>query len=137
RGDMAGEHEGRAEVPSPPLGGEERVREKEGGSEITPRELQAWLDSGRQVRLLDVRTPVEHRICRIEGAELIPLQELPRRVGEVPGTEGDEVIVPFCHHGHRSARATAFLRDRGYRAVNLAGGIDRWSAEVDPSVPRY
>ncbi len=58
-------------------------------------------------------------------------------MGEVEPTEGEEVIVPFCHHGQRSARATEILRGHGYRAVNLAGGIDRWSAEVDPAVPRY
>ncbi len=106
-------------------------------AEIEPRELHEWLAEGRPVRVLDVRTPVEHRICRLEGSTLIPLQELPGRLDEIEATDGDEVIVALCHTGQRSAQATAFLRQEGYRALNLAGGIDRWSTEVDPSVPRY
>ena len=148
QGESVGQNEGRAGVPSPPPGGEERVREKEGGFETTagelpfeirPRELQRWLAEGRPVRLLDVRTPMESRICRLEGSTLVPLQELPRRVGELEGAggDGDQITVAYCHHGTRSAQAVGFLRGRGIPAVNLGGGIDRWSLEVDPSVPRY
>jgi adenylyltransferase/sulfurtransferase len=106
--------------------------------EIRPAELQRWLAEGRTVRLLDVRTPMEHQICRLEGSVLIPLQELPRRAAELEGTgAGSEVTVAYCHHGTRSAQAVGFLRSRGVQAVNLGGGIERWSLEVDPSVPRY
>jgi sulfur-carrier protein adenylyltransferase/sulfurtransferase len=109
--------------------------------EIEPSELHRWLAEGRPVRLLDVRTPMESQICRLEGSVLIPLQELPRRVGELEGA-GDggapeAPIVAYCHHGIRSAQAVGFLRGRGLPAVNLAGGIERWSLEVDPGVPRY
>jgi rhodanese-related sulfurtransferase len=51
--------------------------------------------------------------------------------------DGEEVTVAYCHTGTRSAQAVGFLRSRGVQAVNLGGGIDRWSLEVDPSVPRY
>ena len=106
--------------------------------EIRPRELQRWLAEGRAVRLLDVRTPMEHQICRLEGSVLIPLQELPRRAAELEGAgDGSEVTVAYCHHGTRSAQAVGLLRSRGVQAVNLGGGIDRWSLEVDPSIPRY
>ena len=103
--------------------------------QVGVRELERWLEEGREMTLLDVRTPVEWEIARIEGSTLIPLQELPERVGEVGNGEG--IVVSICHHGQRSARATALLRDRGLSAVNLAGGIDAWSREVDPDVPRY
>jgi adenylyltransferase/sulfurtransferase len=106
--------------------------------QITAPELARWLEEGRPVRVLDVRTPMEHRICRLEGATLVPLQELPRRFGELGAPDGSgEIVVSLCHHGARSAQATAFLRGHGFAAVNLAGGIDAWSREVDPSVPRY
>jgi adenylyltransferase/sulfurtransferase len=106
--------------------------------EIEPSELHRWLAKGRPVRLLDVRTPMESQICRLEGSTLIPLQELPRRVAELEAAgDGEEVTVAYCHTGTRSAQAVGFLRSRGVQAVNLGGGIERWSLEVDPSVPRY
>ena len=127
---------------------EEAAEEREGEQEwesdrslpfqIPAAELARWLEAGRPVRLLDVRTPVEHRICRIEGSTFIPLQELAHRFEELGPPDGSgEIVVSVCHHGPRSAQATAFLRGHGYRAVNLAGGIDAWSRDVDPSVPRY
>lgn len=109
--------------------------------QIGVRELDRWLDDDRNVTLLDVRTPMEADICRLEGSVLIPLHELPRRVQEVEreaGSDGDgRVVVAYCHHGFRSAQAVQLLRSRGIDAVNLGGGIDAWSVEVDPSVPRY
>jgi adenylyltransferase/sulfurtransferase len=103
--------------------------------EVDIDELQAWRQSGREVALLDVRGPVEHSIAHVEGAKLVPMQELPARVGEL-----DPALpwVVFCHHGPRSLHATQWLRAQGFpRVVSLAGGIDAWSREVDPSVPRY
>jgi sulfur-carrier protein adenylyltransferase/sulfurtransferase len=104
-------------------------------SELAPRELKRWLDEGREVVLLDVRNPYEHQLCRLPDCVLIPLHELPDRLGEL---DSEATIVAYCHGGMRSEQAVGFLRDQGFRhAVNLAGGIDAWSLEVDPSVPRY
>lgn len=102
--------------------------------EIAPAELAARLEADDLV-LLDVREPHEWEIARIPGARLIPLGELPGRLAELdPRAE----IVTQCHHGSRSLRALELLRAAGYQRVrNLAGGIDRWSREVDPGVARY
>jgi sulfur-carrier protein adenylyltransferase/sulfurtransferase len=105
--------------------------------EITPPELQGWLAEGKELILLDVRNPPEWQICRIDGANLLPLPELAERAGELAGHE-EKLIVAYCHGGVRSLRATEFLRAQGFgKTVSLAGGIDRWSREIDPSVPRY
>ncbi|HKI05034.1 MAG TPA: molybdopterin-synthase adenylyltransferase MoeB [Thermoanaerobaculia bacterium] len=103
--------------------------------EMSVAELKKWRDEGREHILLDVRNPPEWEIGRIEGAQLIPLGELQDRLGEI---DPAATIVAHCHHGARSAQAVRFLRQMGFsRAINLAGGIDAWSEEVDPSVPRY
>ena len=103
--------------------------------EISAPELKQWLDEGREITVLDVRNPPEWEISRIEGAQLIPLGELPDRLGEL---DPAATIVAHCHSGMRSARAVNFLRQMGFsRAINLAGGIDAWSVQVDPRVPRY
>ena len=81
------------------------------------------------------REPFEDRIAHFAGATLIPLGQLRAAVDQLPR---DRAIVAMCHHGTRSAQAARFLRDSGFSRVrNLVGGIDRWSAEVDSSVPRY
>ncbi len=103
--------------------------------EITPAELKARLNSGEKLVLVDVREPWEHEICRIEGARLVPLGTLAASLNTLP--DGDEVIC-YCHHGMRSLDAAAWLRFQGFeKAKSLAGGIERWSLEVDPNVPRY
>jgi rhodanese-related sulfurtransferase len=103
--------------------------------EITPAELKGRLDSGEKVVLVDVREPWEQEICRIEGARLVPLGALAASLNTLPGV--DEVIC-YCHHGMRSLDAAAWLRFQGFeKAKSLAGGIERWSLEVDPNVPRY
>jgi rhodanese-related sulfurtransferase len=106
--------------------------------QISPRELASKLTGPEESRpyLLDVRTPAEHRIASLPGAALIPLQELQRRAAELEELRGRKVVV-FCHHGGRSLSATNFLIQLGFDASSLAGGIDGWSATVDPSVPRY
>jgi molybdopterin/thiamine biosynthesis adenylyltransferase/rhodanese-related sulfurtransferase len=104
-------------------------------AELTPTELKAKLAAGWTPWVLDVREPWEYSTARIAGATLIPLGELAQRVDEVPR---DVDIVVYCHHGMRSARAVATLRHAGWsRAINLTGGIDRWSIDADPTVPRY
>mgnify|MGYP001815698110 CR=1 FL=1 len=102
---------------------------------ISVVELARLQDEGRGPKLLDVRTPREWQICRLQGAELLPLQELPGRWQEL---DPNQEIVVYCHHGHRSARAVDFLRRAGLERVrNLTGGIDAWSREIDPAVPLY
>src|SRR5262245_24761463 len=104
--------------------------------EITVRDLAQKLAAGEHVHLLDVRQPVETTLAALPGSQLIPLMELPRRVAEIP-TNGGAVVV-YCHHGGRSLMAANFLLGNGFRnVVSLAGGIDAWSREIDPTVPRY
>lgn len=87
--------------------------------------------------LLDCRTPDEHAIARIDGAVLIPMQELPGRLGEIERFRSTPIIV-HCHHGMRSLRVARWLREQGFdRASSMAGGIDAWSERIDPLVPRY
>lgn len=104
--------------------------------QITPKRLKTRLDTSTSPPLLlDVRESAEHAHCRIAGSILIPLQEIPSRLSELPL---DAEIIVYCHHGIRSMQAATFLSQRGYsRVCNLLGGIDAWSSEVDPSVSRY
>jgi sulfur-carrier protein adenylyltransferase/sulfurtransferase len=103
-------------------------------AEIAPSELAARLDQGEPLTLLDVREESEWRIGRIEGAALVPLRQVPESVTRIPR---DREVVVYCHHGSRSRTAAEHLASQGFRVSNLTGGIDRWSREVDPSVPRY
>ena len=103
--------------------------------DIEPIEVQKLLDAGKKITILDVRNPPEYEIARIDGAILIPLPELQDRLGELDSREN---IVVHCHHGPRSTRAVNLLRKFGFtKAKNLKGGIDQWSLDVDPDVPRY
>lgn len=103
--------------------------------EITPRELSKRLRRGDAIDLIDVREPYEWRIARIDGARLIPLGRIGASVAELTG---DRDIVLYCHHGMRSLAAGEQLVAQGFdRVWNLSGGIERWSEEVDASVPTY
>jgi adenylyltransferase/sulfurtransferase len=103
---------------------------------ITPQQLKARLAAKEKFRLIDVREMDEWAFNRIEGAELIPLSQFQQRGLEELAP--DEEIVIYCHHGIRSAKAQGFLKAQGYENVlNLVGGIDAWSTQADPSVPRY
>jgi rhodanese-related sulfurtransferase len=103
--------------------------------EIDPLSLAARLKSDIPPAILDVREPWEVEIASVQGAVNIPLGEITRRVAEVPK---DKPLAVMCHHGGRSAQATAWLRSQGYgNAMNLVGGIDAWARLADPSVPRY
>lgn len=102
---------------------------------ITPRELKDRLDKGNKVFILDVREPWEYSMAKIEGSVLIPLGTLPQSLDQL---DRDAEIVAHCHHGMRSADAVGFLHQQGFKSVkNLVGGIDAWSIQVDPTVPRY
>jgi adenylyltransferase/sulfurtransferase len=106
------------------------------GPEITAEELKAELhEKGGDLVLIDVREPHEWEIARIEGAMLIPLNQLPERLGEL---DGHSEIVTHCHHGARSMKALEILKGAGFNKVrSLAGGIDAWAERVEPGLARY
>lgn len=106
--------------------------------EITVGDLAVRLEAGEPTLLIDVRNPWEREICALPASVPIPLHELPERGGEIRAPEG-ALIVAYCHHGVRSLQAAMFLaREFGIEGVvSMAGGIDAWSREVDPTVPRY
>jgi adenylyltransferase/sulfurtransferase len=103
--------------------------------QIEPREVKQRLDRGDKLLLVDVREQWEFDACRIEGAKLVPLRTLPSNLAAFDGAED---VVVYCHHGMRSLDAAAFLRSQGVeKARSMSGGIERWSTEIDPAVPRY
>ncbi len=105
--------------------------------EIEPAEVARMLREQEDFVLLDCRTAEEHETAHISGAMLIPLQELSVRLGELRLHE-ERLIVVHCHKGKRSMTVTAVLRELGFENVrSMAGGIDRWSAEIDANVPKY
>jgi rhodanese-related sulfurtransferase len=105
--------------------------------QITVHQLAEKLAAGEPVYLLDVRQPEEHAIAALPDSTLIPLGELPGRIGDVNPRAGALVVV-YCHHGIRSLTGTHLLQQAGFEpAASLAGGIDAWSRLVDPAVPRY
>ncbi len=104
---------------------------------MTPHELATKLRTPKRPRLLDVRQPDEHAFVALPNSTLIPLGELPQRIDEIETWRSDEVVV-YCHHGIRSAQAVAQLRAAGFLNVhNLVGGIDSWTNDVEPTLPRY
>ncbi len=104
--------------------------------QIDARALADLIAGGAAVYLIDVREPWEHELAALPGSVLVPLGELGERAGELAPPPG-ATVVAYCHHGVRSLSAAAILAERGIDAASLAGGIDRWSREIDPRVPRY
>jgi len=103
--------------------------------EVSPQEVKQRLDRGEKFLFVDVREPWEYETTRIEGSKLIPMREIPTNLAEL---ESAEDVILFCHHGMRSLDAAAWLRSQGVEAArSMTGGIDRWSTEIDPRVPRY
>jgi len=108
---------------------------------ISPRELKQKLDSGESLILLDVREPHERAFCSISAPA--PILDLHIPMGAVPSRlddfqNRDEMLVIYCHHGVRSMVVAEWLAKRVQRSIgNLDGGIDAWSRQVDPQVPRY
>jgi adenylyltransferase/sulfurtransferase len=104
--------------------------------EVSVEETQKLLNSApADTHLIDVREPYEFEICAIPGAELIPMRQIPERLGDLPR---EKHLLIQCHHGGRSLRVTEYLRAQGFaRVSNVAGGIEAWAEQIDPSLRRY
>lgn len=102
--------------------------------DISPNELKARLDRHEPLVLLDVREDWETALCRLENAVHISIEEIEFRTTELD--PADDIVV-YCHHGVRSAAVANFLRQQGFNAVNLAGGLDQWAQTIDPKMKRY
>ena len=104
--------------------------------EITPQTFAQQRQQPDAPLLLDVREPWEYDLCKIPGAKLIPLGTIPANLNTL--LDVDDEVICYCHHGMRSLDAAVWLRQQGVEnAKSMAGGIERWSADVDPGVPRY
>jgi rhodanese-related sulfurtransferase len=103
-------------------------------SDIAPQDLKTRLDRKDPVVLLDVREDWETALCRLDNATHIPIEEIEFRTAELD--PADEIVV-YCHHGIRSAAVAGFLRQQGFKAVNLEGGLDQWAQAIDPKMKRY
>ena len=104
---------------------------------IDVRSVKDLQDSGEDFLLLDCREPPEHALVRIEGAKLIPMQEIAGRLAELEPHRHKRIVV-HCHHGGRSLKVTMWLRGQGFtQAQNMTGGIEAWALLVDTSLPRY
>ncbi len=119
--------------------GEEDLGEAEidDDTRITPRAAKKRIERGEELFILDVREPIEYQMSHLPKTLLIPMGTLPARVAELDAQRDSEIVV-LCHHGIRSQMVSGWLRRQGFKKVkNLEGGIDRWSAEADPTIPRY
>jgi rhodanese-related sulfurtransferase len=111
-----------------------RSEELEKDLEINVRETAELLKAGK-IKLLDVRTPEEYAIARVEGSVLVD-QNLAQEIMQTWPKE--TAIVTICHHGVRSLDAAAYLRGHGFvNTRSMSGGIDRWSMEIDSAIPQY
>ncbi|MCC9602698.1 rhodanese [Stieleria sp. JC731] len=105
--------------------------------EIDVQTVQDLRQSDEEFLLLDVRQPEEYSVAKIEGSVLIPMGEILERISELESHKDSRIVVQ-CHHGGRSMQVTQALRSRGFdKTQNMAGGIDAWSLQIDPEVPRY
>lgn len=109
--------------------------------QVRPADLPGWLKSqgGATPVVLDVREPWEQQTAQVKAdgfsVVAIPMNQLPARLGEL---DPSLAVACLCHHGARSQRVALFLAQNGFgRVANVAGGIEAWSRELDPAVPRY
>ena len=106
--------------------------------EITPQEAKQRLSDPNTAFLVDVREPEEFSAARIAEAYLIPMRDIPAELQWLDGIAESRTLLILCHHGVRSLQVAAWLREKGIDdCYSIAGGIDRWSREVDGSVPLY
>lgn len=103
---------------------------------ITPQEVHEIIQrDAANILLLDVRTPEEYnsQTGHLKDAILIPVQELEQRINELESHK-EKTIIAICRSGNRSGKATTLLNDRGFRAVNMVGGMIRWNEELRPTI---
>jgi len=106
--------------------------------ETTPQDIQRRIAAGERLLLVDVREPAEFQLASILGAELIPMRTVPAQLQHLEAAADDATLIVYCHHGVRSLNVVSWLREQGVSGCqSMAGGIDRWSLQIDPSVPRY
>lgn len=111
-------------------------------AQVRPSQLSEWLETVRahgEPMVLDVREPSELRVASVTvngfALRAIPMGVIPPRLDEL---DPNQPVACLCHHGVRSMQVASFLHARGFAHVaNIAGGINAWSAELDPSIPRY
>jgi rhodanese-related sulfurtransferase len=104
--------------------------------EITVSQAEALLASDHPPLLLDVREPWEFQTAHIQASVIIPMNEIPARAHQELDEEAP--ILVLCHHGSRSLSVANWLRGQGFnKAQSISGGIDAWSAIIDPTIPRY
>jgi rhodanese-related sulfurtransferase len=109
-----------------------------GPLEVTPQEVKQRRAAGEKIILIDVREPGEFQLARIQNAELIPMRSVPAELQRLEALADQGTLVVYCHHGVRSLNVVNWLREQGIAGCeSMAGGIDRWSREIDASVPRY
>jgi molybdopterin/thiamine biosynthesis adenylyltransferase/rhodanese-related sulfurtransferase len=105
--------------------------------EITPRQVKSMLDEHKDFLFIDCRLPNEHTITNIPDAKLIPLQQLPQRIGELKGHENQSIVV-HCRSGGRSMQFAQILRQQGFKNIkSMAGGILLWNKDINPGGPQY
>jgi rhodanese-related sulfurtransferase len=103
--------------------------------EISVHEFDALRRSDEALTILDVRNPPEIAVCAFDGSLNIPMHEIPANLQALPR---DGKLIVVCHHGARSLQVAAWLRHNGRdNAISLRGGVDAWSRQIDPSMPRY
>ncbi len=103
--------------------------------ELSPAETVAYLKVHPEAKLVDVRTDEEYAIAKITGAMLVNSQE---KAAEILALPKDTPLIFQCHHGMRSLQAAIWFQQKGFtNVINLSGGIDAWSQDVDPTIPRY
>jgi len=105
--------------------------------ELTPTEASCLVKAQEAV-LIDVREPEEYATAHVDGARLMPMQSIPAELQKLETLAEDSKLLVLCHHGVRSLQVVSWLRERGLEnCFSVAGGIDLWSRDVDPAVPRY
>jgi rhodanese-related sulfurtransferase len=106
--------------------------------EVTPHEANGRLKTSGGAILVDVREPEEFALSRVDEARLVPMQSIPAQLQQLEAWADEGDLLILCHHGVRSLQVAYWLRERGIEnCYSISGGIDRWSREVDESVPRY
>ncbi len=106
--------------------------------EVTPQLAHELLSAQSKAVLIDVREPQEFALSRLDYGLLIPMQTIPAELQKLEALADEKDLLILCHHGVRSLQVTAWLRARGLEnCYSIAGGIDRWSREIDSAVPTY